>query len=120
METLLVRLRPLDRRGTTPRCYSYRGIRFHIDRGWYRVPTEIAEYLRTVRTIDTDPNAPRAFDVADDDTAQRVDAEEQAKAQAARATAPIATEPRAAAAAAPAAGSPPAAPDARRAPGKKE
>ncbi len=119
METLLVRLRPLDRRGTTPRCYCYRGIRFHIDRGWYRVPKDVAEYLRTVRTIDTDPNAPRAFDVADDDAAQRVDAEEQAKAQAARATAPIATEPRAAVAP-PAAASPPAAADARRAPGKKE
>ena len=54
-ETLLVRLRPLDpRRGATLRSYTYRGVRFHIDRGWHRVPKDIAEYLRSVRTFDTE------------------------------------------------------------------
>ena len=119
METLLVRLRPLDvRRGTALRCYTYRGIRFHVDRGWYRVPRDIAEYLRGVRTLDTDPNAPLAFDVSTEEDAKRVDAEEQAKAQAARATAPIATEPRAATPAGIATS--PGAADARRAGAKKE
>lgn len=93
MDTLLVRLRPLAR-STALRCFTYRGIRFHVDRGWYRVPKDIGEYLRGVRVLDTDASSPLAFDVATEDDAKRLDADEQAKAQAARASAPIATEPR--------------------------
>ena len=50
METLLVRLKPHDpRRGHVLRRYTYRGIKFHEERGWYRVEKPVADYLRAVR-----------------------------------------------------------------------
>ena len=42
MQTLLVRLKPYDpRRGFVLRRYTYRGIKFHEERGWYRVDKDV-------------------------------------------------------------------------------
>ena len=46
MQTLLVRLKPYDpRRGFVLRRYTYRGIKFHEERGWYRVDKAVAHEL---------------------------------------------------------------------------
>ncbi len=64
MQTLLVRLKPYDpRRGFVLRRYTYRGIKFHEERGWYRVDKDVGEYLRSVRQVPGDEHAPLAFDV---------------------------------------------------------
>ena len=78
MQTLLVRLKPHDaRRGNVLRRYTYRGIKFHEERGWYRVDKDVAEYLRTVRQVPGDKHSPLAFDVCTEDEARRLDTKEQ-------------------------------------------
>jgi hypothetical protein len=95
MDSLLVRLRPHDpRRGHVLRCYAFRGVRFYAHLGWYRVPPEVAEHLRGARQHADDPHAPVAFDVCTLEEAQRIDADESARAHAATATAPLGTAPR--------------------------
>ena len=72
-DTLLVRLKPYDpRRGHVLRRYTYAGIKFQEERGWYRVEKAVAEYLRGVRETPTDRYSPLAFDVCTEDEAQRV------------------------------------------------
>jgi hypothetical protein len=86
-ETVLVRLKAHDpRRGHVLRRYTYGGIKIEGSRGWYRVEKDVAEYLKTVRQVDTDPHSPLAFDVATEDEARRIDAEEAAQVRPARAT----------------------------------
>ena len=81
MQTLLVRLKPYDpRRGCVLRRYTYRGIKFHDERGWYRVDKEVADYLRGVRQVPGDAHAPLAFDVCTDDEAKALDAEQDVAA----------------------------------------
>ena len=78
METLLVRLKPHDpRRGFVLRRYTYRGIKFHDERGWYRVEKAVAEYLREVRQVPGDEHSPPAFDVCTGDEAKALDAREK-------------------------------------------
>jgi len=78
METLLVRLKPHDpRRGHVLRRYTYRGIKFQEERGWYRVEKDVAEYLRDVRQLATNPHAPLAFDVCTPDEAKALDSKEK-------------------------------------------
>ena len=78
MDTLLVRLKPHDpRRGHVLRRYTYRGIKFHEERGWYRVEQPVADYLRAVRQVPSDPHSPLAFDVCTDDEAKGLDAREK-------------------------------------------
>jgi len=94
MQTLMVRLKPYDpRRGCVLRRFTYRGIKFHEERGWYRVDKAIAEYLRGVRQVPGDSNAPLAFDVCTEAEAKALDAEQDAAATTRkRATdAPVAT-----------------------------
>ena len=44
METVFVRLKPYDpRRGYVLRRYTYRGIKFQEERGWFRVPKDVAD-----------------------------------------------------------------------------
>lgn len=51
-DTLLVRLKPYDpRRGHVLRRFTYAGIKFQEERGWYRVERPVAEYLRAVATL---------------------------------------------------------------------
>jgi hypothetical protein len=79
METLLVRLKLYDpRRGFVLRRYTYRGIRFQEDRGWYRVEKDVGEYLRCVRQ-NSDPHAALAFDVYSEEEAKSLDSKELAE-----------------------------------------
>ena len=78
METLLVRLKPYDpRRGHRLRRFTYRGIKFQEERGWYRVDKPVADYLRKVRQVASDEHAPLAFDVCTADEARALDAREK-------------------------------------------
>lgn len=78
METYLVRLKPHDaRRGHVLRRYTYRGIKFHEERGWYKVDKTVADYLRAVRQVPGDEHAPPAFDVCTEDEAKSLDAREK-------------------------------------------
>jgi hypothetical protein len=81
METMLVRLKPLDpRRKFVLRRYAYAGIHFHEARGWHRVEPEIAEHLRGARQMEFDAYSPPAFDVCTEEEAQAIDARERAAA----------------------------------------
>ena len=78
METLLVRLKQHDpRRGHVLRRFTYRGIKFHEERGWYRVDKEVAEYLRGVRQVASDEHSLLAFDVCTDAEAKALDDKEK-------------------------------------------
>jgi hypothetical protein len=78
METLLVRLKQYDpRRGHVLRRYTYRGIKVHEERGWYRVNEDVAEHLRSVRQIPSDEHSPLAFDVCTEAEAKVLDANEK-------------------------------------------
>ena len=82
METLLVRLKSYDpRRGNVLRRYTYGGIKFQPERGWYRVETPVADYLRAVRQQPSDPYSPLAFDVCTDAEAKALDAIEADEAK---------------------------------------
>ncbi len=88
MDTMLVRLKPYDpRRGFVLRRYTYLGIKFHEERGWYRVDKPVADYLRTVREEPDDEYTPPAFDVCTDDEAKALDAKETDEAKVRRAAA---------------------------------
>ena len=78
MDTMLVRLKPYDpRRGHLLRRFTYRGIKFQEERGWYRVSKDVAEYLRGVRQVVTDEHSPLAFDVCTEAEAKELDAREK-------------------------------------------
>ncbi|MGI5865871.1 MAG: hypothetical protein ACOX6T_27965 [Myxococcales bacterium] len=77
MDTLLVRLKPYDpRRGHVLRRYTYAGIKFQEERGWYRVEKAVAEYLRNVREVPSDRYSPLAFDVCTEAEAKALEAAE--------------------------------------------
>ncbi len=81
-DTLLVRLKPYDpRRGFVLRRFTYAGIRFQDERGWYRVERKVGEHLRAVRTVPTDKYAPLAFDVCTETEAKALDAGESEAAK---------------------------------------
>lgn len=77
MDTLLVRLKPYDpRRGHVLRRYTYAGIKFQEERGWYRVEKPIADYLRAVREVLSDRYSPLAFDVCTEAEAKALESTE--------------------------------------------
>ena len=81
METLFVRLKPYDpRRGNVLRRYTYRGIKFHEERGWFRVPKDVADYLRAVHQVPGDEHSPLAFDCCTEAEAKSLDAKEKESA----------------------------------------
>ncbi len=81
METLFVRLKPYDpRRGNVLRRYTYRGIKFHEERGWFRVPKDVADYLRSVHQVPGDEHSPLAFDCCTEAEAKSLDAKEKESA----------------------------------------
>jgi len=78
METMYCRLKKYDpRRGHVLRRYTYRGIKFHEERGWYRVDKPTSEYLRTVRQVLSDEHSPLAFDVCTEAEAKAMDEKEK-------------------------------------------
>jgi hypothetical protein len=83
METFLVRLKAYDpRRGHVLRRFTYRGIKFHEERGWYRVDKSVADYLRGVRQRTGDEHSPLAFDVCTEEEAKGLDTREKEAAAA--------------------------------------
>ncbi len=77
METMLVRLKPYEaRRGHVLRRFTYLGIKFQEERGWYRVEKAVAEYLRTVHQLPGDKHSPLAFDVCTEAEAKALEASE--------------------------------------------
>jgi hypothetical protein len=81
-ETLLVRLKPHEpRRGHVLRRFTYAGIKFHEERGWYRVSRDIAAYLKTVHQVPGDTYTPAAFDVCTDEEARQIDAREESESK---------------------------------------
>lgn len=80
MQTLLVRLKPCDsHRGHVIKRYTYRGVKFQAERGWYRVEKDVADYLQNARQRIGDEHSPKAFDVmtpADADRLERAEVEE--------------------------------------------
>ncbi len=83
METMLVRLKPLDpRRGNVLRRFTYQGIKFHEERGWYRVAKAVADYLRSVHQQPADPHSPLAFDICTEEEARSTEAKEKEAANA--------------------------------------
>ena len=82
METMLVRLKSFDpRRGQVLRRYTYAGIKFHEERGWYRVEKSVAEYLRSVRQVAGDEVSQLAFDVCTEEEAKALEAREETDAK---------------------------------------
>ncbi|RJS14223.1 hypothetical protein DRW03_35200 [Corallococcus sp. H22C18031201] len=80
--TLLVRLKSYDaRRGHVLRRYTYAGIKFQEERGWYRVAKPVADYLRTVHQLPSDTYSPLAFDVCTEAEAKALDATEADEAK---------------------------------------
>ena len=82
MDAMLVRLKPFDpRRGHVLRRFTYAGIKFHEERGWYRVDKAVADYLRTVREVPGSELSPPAFDVCTEDEAKALDTREETEAR---------------------------------------
>lgn len=82
METMLVRLKPYDtRRGHVLRRYTYAGIKFHDERGWYRVEKGVAEYLRGVHQVPGNEVTPLAFDVCTEEDAKALETREESDAR---------------------------------------
>ena len=78
MEIMLCRLKKFDpRRGHVLRRYTYRGIKFQEERGWYRVEKAVADYLATVHQVASDEHSPLAFDVCSEKEATTIDAKEK-------------------------------------------
>ncbi len=74
METLLVRLKDTDaKHGYVLRRYTYAGIKFLPERGWYRVDTKVGEYLKAIRQVPGNEFTPLAFDVCTDTEARSLE-----------------------------------------------
>jgi hypothetical protein len=78
MEVMFCRLKKYDpRRGHVLRRFTYSGMKFHEERGWYRVDKPTAEYLRKVKQVITDAHSPLAFDVCTEAEAKALDEKER-------------------------------------------
>ncbi|MCA3016476.1 MAG: hypothetical protein INH41_29180 [Myxococcaceae bacterium] len=88
METMLVRLKSFDpRRGCVLRRFTYAGIKFHEERGWYRVDKPVADYVRVVRQTPGDEVSQLAFDVCTEEEAKALDTREESEAKVRKAAA---------------------------------
>ncbi len=89
-QSKLVRIKPYNpKRGQLLRRYVVSGIRFDVNRGWYKVDAELAKYLAGITNGgDTDPEAPLAFDVMDEVDAKKLEAAEAAAKEPAPAAQP--------------------------------
>ncbi len=75
--TLWVRLAPRDpARGAVLHSYTYAGIKFSCERGWYKVTKAVGDYLRTVRQVASEPHSALAFTVCSEKEAQVLDKKE--------------------------------------------
>lgn len=86
-ETRLVRLKRGEaKRGYVLQRFTYKGLKFMAERGWYRVSKEAADYLETVHQIPGDEHSRKAFDVCTDAEAKAMDERESKEDRPALAT----------------------------------
>jgi len=76
----LARLKPFDGKRFVIRSYTVFGIKFIGDRGWYKVDSDVSEYLKTIVQRAEDPDSAPAFDVCSEDEAKAIDERERVKA----------------------------------------
>jgi hypothetical protein len=76
----LARLKPFDGKRFVLRSYTVFGIKFVADRGWYKVDSDVSEYLRKVTQRSEDPDSPPAFDVCTEAEALAIDESEKSRA----------------------------------------
>ncbi len=75
METMLFRLKSFDaRRGQLVRRFTSACIKFHEERGGYRVEKAVAEHLHGVRHVVGDEVSPMTFDVCTEKEAKALEA----------------------------------------------
>jgi len=92
MATKLVRVRPYNpKRGQLVRRYMVKGIRFDVNRGWYKVDDELAKYLATVTNDPNDPESTPVFDVLTEKEALKLEQDEEAAKKPAPVSAPQVT-----------------------------
>jgi len=80
LATLHVRLKPYNpQRGHVLRKYTFVPERLTIEeeKGWYKIPAEVANRLRGVRQVETNPYAPEAFDICTEAEARAIDRRER-------------------------------------------
>lgn len=88
VEEILVRIRPYNpKKGILKqRFHTFFGFNFRENRGWSRTPSKItvneeefdvAEYLRSVRQDENNPESPRVFDVCNKAEAQAIEKREK-------------------------------------------
>lgn len=76
-ETRLVRIKRGERKqGFLLRRYTFKGIKFVAEKGWYRVDKGVADHLETVRQVPGDEHSRAAFDVCTDAEAKAIDERE--------------------------------------------
>lgn len=91
-EMMLVRVHPITKaKAPKLRRYTYRGVRYDLERGWYEVPRELAEELKKLNQDHYDPDSPPAFDVATVDEAKTIDENEAKRIERASAMRPNVT-----------------------------
>lgn len=80
LETRLVRIKPYNKkRRHLTRRYTVFGVKFEVERGWYRVKGPVADYLENV-TSDGDPDSPLIFDVCSEEEALAIETKERRRA----------------------------------------
>lgn len=79
---LLVRIKPYNKRNRCVlRSYTYSGTKFDEAKGWYTVDVDLAEHLREIPQVESDPTSPPAFDVCTYEEAIRLDDYEESAAR---------------------------------------
>jgi hypothetical protein len=87
---MLARIKPYNpKRGHLVRRYMVKGIRFDVNRGWYKVDEALADYLKTVTQNPNDPDTPPVFDVLTEAAARELEEAEEAARKPAPASAPL-------------------------------
>lgn len=77
MTEMFVRIKPYNEPlKQLTRRYIFKGVRFEVDKGWYSVPADVAEYLKTAKPNATDPLAPCVFDVCTKEEAEDLERKE--------------------------------------------
>lgn len=79
-DTRLVRIKPYSKKKRQlTRRYTVFGVKFELQKGWYRVKLPVANYLADV-TTDGDPDSPYIFDVCTYDQAMEMEERERRRA----------------------------------------
>ncbi len=79
-ETRVVRIKPYSKKKRQlTRRYTVFGVKFDIQKGWYRVKRQVADYLADI-TSDGDPDSPAIFDVCTYEQAMEMEERERRRA----------------------------------------